>query len=54
MEKEIIISLITTLTDFLNKVNASEIRNVTVNRTEGTVSVSIKIKKKDDTIYLDT
>lgn len=51
MEKEIITSLIITLTDFLNKIDASEIRNIRVESTKD--SVDIKIKKKDVTIFID-
>lgn len=51
MEKEIITSLIITLTDFLNKIDASEIRNIRVESTKD--SVDIKINKKDVTIFID-
>lgn len=51
MEKEIIVSLITTLTDFLNKIDASEIRNIGVNSTKD--SMDIKIKKKNVTIFIE-
>lgn len=51
MEKEIITSLIITLTDFLNKIDASEIRNIRVESTKD--SVDIKIKKKDVTIFIN-